>query len=496
MDSTTHYYIACDLGAESGRVMLGSLQNGKLSLEEIHRFLNLPVRIDGSLRWDILGMFREMKIGLAKIAARGISAESLSVDSWGVDYIWMGAGQPMLAPSFVYRDERVDTAYQQALTQVPASLIFEETGLQFLPFNTLYQLFADYRDSPAITQIADRFLFVADYYNYLFSGVAKVEESMASTTQIYNPRSRSWSRPLIDAFGFRPSLFQEIVPSGSLLGTFSPQVAEETGLRCRSVIATCSHDTGAAVASVPAEEGNDWAFLSSGTWSLIGVELPSPLINPQVQSANFTNEGGFGGTTRFLKNIVGLWILQECKRSWEKAGTPVSYDEITAAATAAAPLRSLIDPDDPRFLKPGKMPEKIADFCRETNQPIPEGIGPIARCILESLALLYRFNLDLLEEITGRKLAKLYIVGGGSKSALLTRFAANATGRQVFAGPTEATAIGNLLIQAITNGHLSSLSDLRQTVRNSFPISSFIPEDTDAWQIAADRLSAFRSTKK
>ncbi len=488
---STHY-IACDLGAESGRVMLGTLHEGKLEMEEIHRFLNLPVRIDNSLRWDILGMFREMKTGLSKIAARGIDTESLSVDSWGVDYIWMGAGQPMLAPSFVYRDERVDSAYEQATAQVSKEKIFEETGLQFMPFNTLYQLFSDHQNSPALTQIAERFLFVADYYNYLFSGIAKVEESMASTTQIYNPRSRSWSRPLIDAFGFRPEVFGEIVPSGSLLGPLSEEIAKETGLRCRSVVATCSHDTGAAVASVPAENNDNWAFLSSGTWSLIGVELPSPLINEKVRAANFTNEGGFGGTTRFLKNIVGLWILQECKRSWEKAGNPVSYDEITAAATSATPLRSLINPDDPRFLKPGQMPEKIAAYCKETNQPIPEGVGPIARCILESLALLYRFNLDLLEEITGRKFTTLHIVGGGSKSLLLNRFAANATGRTVFAGPSEATAIGNLLIQAIASGQLSSLSNLRETVRNSFPIETFLPEDAETWANAAARLAAFR----
>lgn len=490
---SNYHYLACDLGAESGRVMLGTLASGKIYLEEIHRFPNLPVRLGNSIRWDILGMFREMKKGLSMVAARGLDISSLSVDSWGVDYVWGGAGQPMLALPFIYRDERIEMACKQALQRVSSAEIFSQTGLQFMPFNTVYQLFADHRDSPELVRIADGFLLIADFYNYLFSGVRKAEESMASTTQLYNPRTRSWSLDLIASFGYRSDVFPEIVPSATVLGPLLPVVQEETGLGDIQVVATCSHDTGAAVASVPAEDTEDWAFLSSGTWSLIGVELPAPLINEQVREANYTNEGGYGGTSRFLKNIVGLWILQECRRAWEKEGKNFTYEELTNLAAEAEPLQILINPDDPRFVKPGEMPARIIEFCKETGQPEPSGPGQIARCILESLALVYSLHLDLLESLTGKNIRTLHIVGGGSKSALLNQFAANATRRTVCAGPTEATAIGNILLQAIANGHLDSLTTLRKTVRNSFSIAQFQPEDAAAWQDAAVRFVALRN---
>lgn len=484
-----HHFIACDLGAESGRVMLGTLAQGKLFLEEIHRFPNLPVRLGTSLRWDLLGTFREIKAGLAKVAERKVSIGGLSVDSWGVDYVWSGAAQPVLALPYTYRDPRIDAAMAEALQKVSDTTIYGETGIQFMPFNTIFQLFADHRDSPGVVDLADHFLPTADFYNYLLCGVACCEESLASTTQLYDPRSRQWSNRLIEEFGFRREIFPKIVPSGTVLGPLLPAVREETGLDSLPVIAACSHDTGAAVAAVPAEAGEDWAFLSSGTWSLLGVELPSPLINEEARKANFTNEGGFGGSTRFLKNVVGLWILQECRRAWEKNGTVFTYEQLTNLAAEAEPLRSLIHPDDARFLKPLQMPEKIAAFCRETDQPTPETPGQIARCILESLALVYRSNLENLEKLTGRTICKLHIVGGGSQSALLNQFAANATGRTVLAGPTEATAIGNLLIQATAVGAIDSLDALRATVRASFSPRIFTPEAAPQWQEAYRRFS-------
>jgi rhamnulokinase len=472
--------------------MLGTLSNGKLTLEELHRFPNLPVALGDSIRWDILGTFRELKIGLRKAAQRGVTIRSLSVDSWGVDYVWIGANQPMLAPPFIYRDVRIDAAFEAACAKVPKATIFEESGLQFMAFNTLYQLFSDLEKSPALVSMADQFLLIADYFNYLFSGVACAEESLASTTQIYNPRLRKWSKPLQDAFGFPANVFPQIVPSGASLGPITPQIASETGLaESVQVIATCSHDTGAAVAAVPSGEGSDWAYLSSGTWSLIGVELSEPLINPQVLEANFTNEGGYGGTTRFLKNVVGLWILQECRRTWETAGNPYDYATLNQLASDAPPLVSLIDPSDDRFLKPGGMPEKIAAFCRETGQPIPASVGATVRCILESLALMYRRQLGILESLTGRTITKLHIVGGGSQSALLNQFSANATGRTVIAGPVEGTAIGNVLIQAIAAGELKSLADLRTCTRESFPVSTFTPSGDPAWQHATERFESF-----
>lgn len=469
--------------------MLGTLASGQLFLEELHRFPNLPVRFQNSLRWDLPGLFREIKNGLRKAAERDISIAGVSVDSWGVDYVWVGKKEPVLGLPRTYRDDRHEGAFAEALAKVPRERIFAATGLQFMPFNTLYQLFADHRDSPELVGAASCFLPMADFFNYLLSGVPKCEESLASTTQIFNPVSKTWSSELQSAFAMRAEVFPALVPSGTRLGPLAPEVAQETGLVGAEVIATCSHDTGAAVAAVPATAGEDWAYLSSGTWSLIGVELPAPLLSEEVRAANFTNEGGYGGSVRFLKNVVGLWILQECRRSWEAGGRGFTYEEITNLAAEAEPLRMLIHPDDPRFLKPGGMPEKITDFCRETGQPVPETPGQTARCILESLALTYRTHLGTIEQLTGRTIRRLHIVGGGSKSALLNQLAANATGREIQAGPNEATAVGNVLIQALAMGHLSSLAALRQTVRDSFPIASFFPKDPAVWEEAARRFA-------
>jgi rhamnulokinase len=469
--------------------MLGTLASGQLFLEELHRFPNLPVRVQNSLRWDLLGLFREIKIGLKKAADRGIPIASVSVDTWGVDYVWVGRREPALTLPRTYRDERHDGAFTEALALVSREKIFAETGLQFMPFNTLYQLFADHRDSPEVVAAAACFLPMADFFHFLLCHRMVCEESLASTSQIFDPRSKTWSTELQQAFGLRPEVFPPLVPSGTKLGPLTQEVAAETNLPGVEVVATCSHDTGAAVAAVPATEGEDWAFLSSGTWSLIGVELPAPLLSDEVRAANFTNEGGYGGSIRFLKNVVGLWILQECRRSWEAAGRSFTYEEITNLAAEAEPLRMLINPADERFLKPGGMPEKIASFCEETAQPIPATPGQTARCILESLALTYRVHLANLEKLTGRDIRRLHIVGGGSKSALLNQMAANATGREVLAGPNEATAVGNVLIQALAMGHLADLNALRQTVRNSFPIANFSPKDGPLWAEAAERFA-------
>lgn len=472
--------------------MLGTLSDGRLTLEEIHRFPNLIVRLDGTLRWDILRTFGELKEGLAKLGRRDLKAVSLSVDSWGVDYVWSGFGQAMLAPAHVYRDPRTEGPFEKALATVGREKIFSETGIQFMALNTLYQLIADMETSPDLYRHSDGFLCIADYLHFLFSGVRRMEESLASTTQIYNPRTRMWSQALIEAFGFPANAFPQIVPSGTKLGPLQPEIADETGLRGVDVVATCSHDTGAAVAAVPAAEGQDWAFLSSGTWSLIGVELDSPLLTDEARELNFTNEGGFGGTTRFLKNIVGLWILQECRRHWEREGHSLGYAELNQLAADAEPLRTLIDPDDPRFLKPGDMSAKIAAFARETGQPEPISPGAYTRCILESLALLYRETLARIEHLTGRTIRTLHIVGGGSQSALLNQFAADATGRKVLAGPVEATAIGNILIQAIVAGHLRSLAALREASRASFPVVSFVPSASPEWLAAIERFGVLR----
>jgi rhamnulokinase len=481
------YYIACDLGAESGRVMLGALEEGKLELEEVHRFSNGPARVLGSYRWDTLRIFEELKAGLRKIAERGIAARSLSVDSWGVDYVLTREGEPQLAIPYHYRDARTEKTYEAALKKAGPERIFEQTGIQFMPINTLYQFIAD-QQQPEILAVTERFLLIGDYYNYLFSGRGVAEESLASTTQMYDPRGRTWSRDLIGLFGFDERIFPEVVPSGTILGPVLEGIVQETGLDGVQVVATCSHDTGAAVAAVPAE-GDDWAYLSSGTWSLIGVELPRPLINDAVRSANFTNEAGHGGTTRFLKNISGLWLLQECRRAWAKEGTEYGYEELTHLALETEPLRSLVNPNAAKLARPEQMPRKIQEECEARGEPVPSTPGQITRCILESLALTYRISFEQLRELTGRPLARLHIVGGGSQSKLLNQAAADAIGCTVIAGPVEATAIGNVLVQAIAMKDIESLADLRRTVRDSFPVTTYKPRDRQAWDAAFDRFS-------
>lgn len=490
----THHYIACDLGAESGRVILGTLEGDKLSLDEIHRFPNHAVRVAGTMRWNILGIFEQLKVGLHKIAQQGIQPAGVSVDSWGVDYVWMGDGQPMLTLPHHYRDPRTNSTYESALKTIGRETIFGETGIQFMPLNTMYQLLADVKQSPKVLELATRFLNIADYLNYLFSGVAKSEESLASTTQMYNPATGDWSAKLIEACGLRREAFPEIVASGTNLGPLSPGIQDETGLTEAQVIASCSHDTGAAVAAVPAE-GDDWAYLSSGTWSLIGVELPQPLINDTAREENFTNEVGYGGSIRFLKNIIGLWLLQESRRAWQREGQTLDYAELTELAANSEPFRSIINPNDPRFLQPEHMPTAIASYCQQTGQPAPETPGQFTRCILESLALMYGQMLATLESLTGRQIRRLHIVGGGSQSKLLNQFAADATGRTVLAGPVEATAIGNVLIQAIALGQLDDLSSLRQVVRNSFGIETYEPTGQDSWGEAQERFASLRTAR-
>lgn len=489
----SHHHIACDLGAESGRVMLGTLAGEQLTIEEIHRFPNGAVAIGDSMRWDVLRLFDELKAGLRKASTQAIAVSSVSCDSWGVDYVLLLGNEPLLTAPFHYRDGRTDGGFERAFPLVPADEIFAETGIQFMTINTLYQLHADLLQRPAVLNAAEQFLTMGDYFNFLFSGVRKVEESLASTTQLYNPQQRAWSKKLIEKLGLPEQIFPEVVSSGTQLGPLLPALAAETGLRDVQVVASCSHDTGAAVAAVPAK-GDDWAYLSSGTWSLLGIESSTPIITAKSRKYNFTNEVGFGGSIRFLKNIIGLWVVQECRRVWAKAGQEYNYDQLTAMAESAPPLKALLNLRDDRFAKPDNMPQKIVDYCRETNQPAPTAPGEFVRCVLESLALLYRQTLDQIEEVTGRKLATLHIVGGGSKNQLLNQLSANATGRTVIAGPVECTAIGNVLIQAIAMGYLPSLAALRQVVRNSFPTLRHEPRDAALWEEAYKKFQKMQTT--
>ena len=484
------HHLACDLGAESGRVMLGTLDAGKLTVEEIHRFPNTPIQQDGRIYWDIAALFDGVKAGLKKAAARKLPLASISTDSWGVDYVLLDAEGSIIPPTFHYRDSRTEQGVGNAYAKTDWNTIFAETGIQFLPFNTIFQLAAE---KPERLAKAHRLLNIGDGFNFLLSGVAQAEQSLASTSQLYNPRTRTWSKPLIETLGLPPGLFPPLVPSGTRLGQLRPELAEATGLPAGlEVIATCSHDTGAAVAAVPVS-GPDWAYLISGTWSPMGIETPEPILTGACRDQGFTNETGCGGTVRLLKNLVGLWLVQECRRHWAKAGPDYDYPTLTRLAEQAPPFVSLIDPADPRLMSPGDMPEKIAAFCRETKQPVPASPGAFVRCALESLALSYRRTFEQIEELTGRKIRRLHVLGGGSKNALLNQFIANALGIPVIAGPAEASATGNLLIQAIALGHLPSLAAARDVVRRSSAIETVSPRETAPWRTAYGFISGLAS---
>src|SRR5438876_797151 len=430
----TTYYIACDLGAETGRVMEATLNNGQLMMSEIQRFPNQPIQDKGSLYWDIPHLFQEVLNGLRKVAEREDPISSVSCDSWGVDYMLFGSDDALITPTYHYRDPRSQAGMKEVLSKVPWDTIYGETGIQKMPINTLFQLGAEKSRRLANAQ---RMLSVADGFNYLLSGIAKFEVSMASTTQLYNPIAKGWSDRLINAVRLPFKLFPEIVRSGTVLGPLRPDVARQTGLEDVQVVASLSHDTGAAVAALPVS-GRDWAFLSSGTWSLMGVESPDPIINDTSRELNFTNEIGYGGSVRLLKNVAGLWIVQECRRYWAEKEEDLDYDVMTHLAASSPPFESLINPSDPRFLEPGDMPPKIQAFCKETRQTVPRKPGPTVRCVLESLALLYRKTLRDVEKITGRKIERLHIVGGGTRNSLLNHFTANALQIPVIIGPTEA----------------------------------------------------------
>jgi rhamnulokinase len=472
------YYLAVDLGAESGRVMLGTLEEGRVSLEETHRFPNRVLTVNGHLHWDLAHLEKEIFAGLEKAAARNVPISGISADSWGVDYVLLDAKGNALGRPYCYRDARTADSPARLFKKLPLPEVYHETGIQFMTINTLFHFEAQQHEDAAVLSGADHFLNIADYFNARLSGVEAAEESLASTTQLYNPKTRAWSDKLISTLGLKKSLFPKIVPGGTVLGPLSEQIGGELkhhpSLAQARVIATCSHDTGGAVAAVPAT-GHNWAYLSSGTWSLLGAELSEPIVTEAAREAGFTNEVGLGGTIRFLKNISGLWVLQECRRAWEAAGQSFTYEGLTRLAVENGPAHAHISLEDPRFMSPGDMPGKISSFCRETAQPEPATPGQFVRTILESLALTYAQTMRQLENLVGRKFEKLHIVGGGSRSHLLNQLAADATGLTVVTGPVEATAVGNILIQALALGHLESSRHLRRIVEDSFPTQIFLP---------------------
>lgn len=487
----TSDYLALDLGAESGRGLLGRFDGGRLELEELHRFPNLPVRMLDTLYWDLPRLFGECKAALGK-AASGRALDSVGIDTWGVDFGLIGWGHVLLGNPVHYRDRRTDGMMEAACELVPRREIYDRSGLQFLPFNTAYQLLAMVRSRSPLLNVGETLLMMPDLLAWLLTGERVGERTDASTTQLYDPTKGEWSERLCLGLGIPREILPELVDPGTEIGPLAGSVTEELGIKPVRVLATAGHDTASAVAAVPASGSGldkpDWCYLSSGTWSLLGVEVPRPVINDLTYEGNFTNEGGVSGTTRLLKNIMGLWLVQECRRTWMKQGREFSYVELEAMAEKARPFEALINPDDPSFLAPGDMPARISAYCERTGQTPPGGEGSMVRCCLEGLALKYAWTISRLETIIGGPIKTVHVVGGGSKNLLLNQFTADACKRPVVAGPVEATAIGNVLVQAMGRGRLGSLKEIREVVARSFPPTVFEPRDTSSWSEAAGRF--------
>ncbi|MEZ6133138.1 MAG: rhamnulokinase family protein [Planctomycetaceae bacterium] len=484
-------YLAVDLGAESGRVMAGRFNGSSIGLESCHRFANGPVNLGGTLRWNLIGLWSEIQNGLREAASRlNGSAVSVGVDTWGVDFVLMNKHDELLGQPWNYRDSRTEGMLQKAFSRVPRSEIFAETGLQFMQINSLYQLLAMCERDPELVAQARRFLMVPDFFHWCLSGSRVVEFTNATTSQMLNAKTRDWAFDLLRKFEIPTDMFPELVTPGTSLGTLRKEVADFTGLGKLNVVTPATHDTGAAVAAVPTRRtGNpDWAYISSGTWSLMGVEVQDAILTQQALERNVTNEGGVDGTYRLLKNIMGLWLVQRCKVAFAAKGKDIDYSELTRLATEAPAFRSLVDPDRNCFLGPPDMSTAIAEECRRTGQPVPETEGQFVRCALESLALKYRMVLGWLEELTGVRVEVIHIVGGGTQNQLLNQFTADACVRPVFAGPIEATALGNVLLQARAAGDIGSLSEIREVVRSSQTIGEYTPQHTAAWDDAWGRF--------
>ncbi len=486
-------FLAFDLGAESGRAVLGVLDGGNLAVREIHRFPNIPLSRQGQIHWNVDALFNEMTQALS-ISKRETAQklESISVDTWGVDFGLLDGEGNLIGLPFCYRDSRTEGAMEEFFTLLSRRELYEATGIQFMPFNTLFQIYSMVRDrSPLLEQAAD-LLFMPDVFNYLLTGIKATEFTIATTSQIYNPRNRDWEWKLFQVMGLPIELLQTVLEPGTVLGPLRQDVAREAHLTNTPVVATASHDTGAAVAAVPAE-GENWAYISSGTWSLVGIEVKRPIITQEALEGNFTNEGGVGSTIRFLKNITGLWLVQQCRKAWSDE-EDLSYDDLTRMASEAEPYAALIDPDSPEFLNPVDMPEAIRTYCRKTGQTPPELKSSFVRSVLESLALKYRYVIEQIERITGRPIDNIHVIGGGAKNHLLCQFTADATGRLVVAGPVEATAVGNILVQAIALGRVGSHSEMRQIIRNSFKLLPFEPQQTFHWDEAYERFRLLLET--
>jgi rhamnulokinase len=483
------HYLAVDLGASSGRILLGCWDGERFAVQELHRFPNGPVEVLGHLYWDVLRLWTEIKAGLAAYAAQFAEPlTGLGLDTWGVDLALLDAAGHLLGNPVHYRDKRTDGMPERVFRRVPREQIFYQTGIQFMQINTLYQLFSMVEARDPQLELAETLLMMPDLFNYWLTGRQVCEYTIASTSQMLDARERCWAIDLLSEIGIPTRILPPLMAPGSVLGELLPDVTEEVGLDAPvPVIATGSHDTASAVATI-AELDGDSLYISSGTWSLVGVEVAEPVLNDEALALNFTNEGGVGGTIRLLKNVTGLWLLQESQRQWSKEGREYGWGELLSLAEQATPFSSLVDPDARDFMRPGDMPAAIRAFCQRTSQPVPESVGAVVRCCLESLALKYRWVMEALEALIGRQLDVMRVVGGGGQNRLLCQFTADACQRPLVAGPVEATALGNLMLQAIATGRLSDVAAGRRAIAASVERQRFDPRPSTAWEEAFGRF--------
>jgi rhamnulokinase len=469
-------FLAFDFGAESGRAVVGILEDDKLLLEEVHRFSNTQIHVLGHSYWNILALFEELKKGLSLAVQKGHGdIVSIGIDTWGVDFGLIGRKGDIIGFPFTYRDARTSGMMEKVFEKVSSDTLYSCTGIQCMQINSLYQLFSMTQTNPELLGLADRLLFMPDLFNYMLTGKINSEYTIASTSQLLNVHSKAWDKELMEAIGLPSRLMAPLIQPGEIVGKLLPQICQETGLQEVDVVAVGSHDTASAVAAVPAQ-GDRWAYISSGTWSLIGIEQQRPILDRALQK-HFTNEGGVEGTIRFLRNVMGLWLLQETRKCWQKQGTTFSYAELSAMASAAKDFRSLIDPDDALFLNPPDMPAALRTYCRKTSQPVPERNEELVRCILASLASKYASVLQAITKATKKKIELLHIVGGGSQNNLLNQLTADAAGIPVSAGPVEAAAAGNIIVQAKAHGSIRSIQHGREIVARSFSLKIFQPCD-------------------
>ena len=487
----SYNFLAFDLGATSGRSVIGTLQNGKIEIRELTRFPNGIMELHGKFYWNLLGLYEHLKEGLLACVKEGITPDSIGIDTWGVDVVAIGGDGSILGMPRAYRDPYTEGAQERFFEIIPREEVYDKTGIQFMNFNTLFQIFAAVKEGYTPIIEAKRLLFMPDALSYMLTGKEICEYTIASTSQILNPRTAKLEVPLLEAAGVSAEIFPEVEMPGKVIGTLTDTLAAETGIGKVDVVAVAGHDTASAVAAVPAENER-FAYLSSGTWSLMGIETKQPIISEESFRHNFTNEGGVEGTTRFLKNICGMWILEQCRKEWEREGKNYTYPQIVEMACSAGPFTTFINPDDSSFANPQSMLKAIEAFCLRTGQSAPQNDAQIIRTIFESLALRYREVLDILEEMSPFAIEVLHIIGGGSKNRLLNQFTANAIGKRVVAGPSEATAIGNVMMQARGAGVVGSLAEAREIIRTSIETEEFLPEEQEAWEAAYKRFQTIK----